>query len=231
MKDHKILLVDDDVDFVQAIQTTLEGAGFEVMTANDGEAGLSMARKSDPSLIILDVMMPKQEGFSVCHTLKNEDATSHIPIIIMTSLGQKKEGKVGAETLAKGHRADAYMEKPVEPKLLIGKVNELIKKSGQPEEKKVKILLVDDDPDFVAAVKLTLEENHYEVIIAYTGEDGLEKALVHDPDLVLLDVMLPGKDGFAVCKELKEDKRTKRLPVVILTSVEQKLKESDYATR
>ncbi len=229
MEKRNVLLVDDDRDFVEAIKTSLENQGFQVSTAFDGEEGLTKAMKLKPNLIILDIMLPRKEGYAVCHDLKENETTSHIPILMLTSLGKKEEGKSGAEIVAKGHKADGYLEKPIEPSVLVEKAKSLIEKTGVVREKQLKVLLIDDGPDFIGAVKTILEENNYKVIVSYTGENGIIAANSEDPDIILLDVMLPEKDGYAVCKELKEDKKTRYTPIIMLTSVGKKLTEPDYA--
>jgi len=82
-----------------------------------------------------------------------------------------------------------------------------------------KILIVDDDPDFVEAVAMILKSKKYDVVIARDGNEGLEKVKTDRPDLIVLDVMMPEKDGYAVCKELKADPRWNRIPVLLLTGV------------
>lgn len=82
-----------------------------------------------------------------------------------------------------------------------------------------KILIVDDDPDFVEAVTMILRPKKFEVIAAYNGKEGLEKVKAERPDLIVLDVMMPEKDGYAVCKELKSDPEWNRIPVLLLTGV------------
>ena len=82
-----------------------------------------------------------------------------------------------------------------------------------------KILLVDDDPDLVNAVRMILEAKNYQVAAAYGGVEGLEKARTEKPDLIVLDVMMPDKDGYVVCKELKSDPQLSRIPVLLLTAV------------
>lgn len=224
-----VLLIDDDRDFVEAIQKTLENSGFNVAAAFDGEEGLRHAKKIKPDIVILDVMMPQKEGYSVCHDLKSSALTSKIPVLILTSLSKQAQGKRGAEIIAQGHAAEGYLEKPVEPKVLIDTINRLIHKAENTDVKKLKVLLIDDDPDFLASIKILLEKNEYAVIIKSNGEDGIIAANKEIPDIILVDVMLPGKDGFAVCKELKEDKKTRFIPVVMLTSVGQNITEPDYA--
>ncbi len=82
-----------------------------------------------------------------------------------------------------------------------------------------KILLVDDDPDMVEAVATILESKRYRVAAAYGGIEGLEKAKTENPDLIVLDVMMPDKDGYTVCKELKADPELSKIPVLLLTAV------------
>jgi two-component system alkaline phosphatase synthesis response regulator PhoP len=91
-----------------------------------------------------------------------------------------------------------------------------------------KILLVDDDPDLVEAVSTILESKGYAVAKAYGGVEGLKKAQTENPDLIVLDVMMPDKDGYAVCKELKADKKYRSIPVLLLTAVVSNIPTSKY---
>jgi two-component system alkaline phosphatase synthesis response regulator PhoP len=85
-------------------------------------------------------------------------------------------------------------------------------------EKRAKILLVDDDVDFVEATKIVLESKPYQVIVAYEGGEGLQKARKENPDLILLDIIMPVKDGFTAAEQLKKDPQLSKIPVVMLTS-------------
>ncbi len=91
-----------------------------------------------------------------------------------------------------------------------------------------KILLVDDDPDLVNAVRMILESKNYNVAAAYGGNEGLEKAKIEKPDLIVLDVMMPDKDGYTVCKELKADPRLSQIPVILLTAVVSHISTTRY---
>lgn len=91
-----------------------------------------------------------------------------------------------------------------------------------------KILIVDDDPDLVEAVTMILESKDYDVIAAYGGIEGLEKAKTEEPDLIVLDVMMPDKDGYAVCKELKADPQYGKIPILLLTAVVSKISTTRY---
>lgn len=85
-------------------------------------------------------------------------------------------------------------------------------------EKKAKILLVDDDIDFVESTKIILESKPYEVIVAYEGDEALRKAKEENPDLVLLDIIMPVKDGFTAAEQFKKDPQLSKIPVIMLTS-------------
>jgi two-component system alkaline phosphatase synthesis response regulator PhoP len=91
-----------------------------------------------------------------------------------------------------------------------------------------KILIVDDEPDLVEAVSIILESKGYTVIKAYGGVEGLKKARTENPDLIVLDVMMPDKDGYAVCKELKADAKYRSIPILLLTAVISNIPTSKY---
>lgn len=93
-------------------------------------------------------------------------------------------------------------------------------------EKKAKILLVDDDIDFVESTKIILESKPYEVIVAYEGDEALRKAREENPDLVLLDIIMPVKDGFTAAEQFKKDPQLSKIPVIMLTSYSSRKSET-----
>jgi len=93
-------------------------------------------------------------------------------------------------------------------------------------ERRAKILLIDDDPDFVEATKAVLESRPYEIITALGGEEGLKKTREEKPDLILLDVIMPDIDGFQVCQQLKKDPQLSQIPVIMITSFSEKYRET-----
>ncbi len=118
----KILLVDDEIQLLSMVQMRLEANGYDIITANDGEEGLEKAKSENPDLIMLDVMMPKMDGYKVCGLLKNDSRYSRIPIILFTARAQQDDTEVGEEV-----GADAYITKPFEPAVLLEKIEELLK--------------------------------------------------------------------------------------------------------
>jgi two-component system alkaline phosphatase synthesis response regulator PhoP len=96
-------------------------------------------------------------------------------------------------------------------------------------EKKAKILLVDDDIDFVESTKIILESKPYEVIVAYEGDEGIRKARKEHPDLILLDIIMPIKNGFTAAEQIKKDPELRKIPVLMLTSFSQRVGEASIA--
>lgn len=229
MDKKKVLLVEDDRDFIDAVKIVFDHYNFNVITAFDGEEALTKAQICQPDVVVLDVMIPKKDGYTVCAELKENETTSHIPVLMLSSLGKSTQGKTGAEIISRGHGADCFLEKPVDSKLLVIKTLELTKDLREESRLKSKILIVDDDSDFVAGVQTILESHDFDVVVSGTGKEGIHMAASEKPDLILLDVMLPEMDGYAVCKKLKDDIKTQSIPVVLLTSIGKKLTDSEYA--
>ncbi len=93
---------------------------------------------------------------------------------------------------------------------------------------KKKILVVDDEPDFVAVVKRNLEREGFQVDVAYDGTEGMKRVKEHPPDAIILDVMMPEEDGYTMCSELKEDERYSKIPIIMLTAVASSVPSTRY---
>jgi len=117
----KILLVDDEPHIIMMLENRMKHAGYEVITACDGQEALTKAKKEKPDLIILDLMLPKLDGYKVCRMLKFDEKYKNIPIIMLSARAQEADKKMG-ETVG----ADGYVTKPFEPQVLLGKVKELL---------------------------------------------------------------------------------------------------------
>lgn len=121
-KSKTILIVEDEVELVEMVKMRLEANGYKVIAAYNGEDGLYWARKEKPDLILLDLMLPKMDGYEVCGTLKKDKNYADIPICIFTARAQESEKRLGMEL-----GADAYIIKPFEPSALLEKIKELLK--------------------------------------------------------------------------------------------------------
>jgi two-component system alkaline phosphatase synthesis response regulator PhoP len=123
MKLKKILVVDDEVDLVETVRFPLEMEGFDVLVSYNGEDALNQARKESPDLIILDLMLPKLDGYKVCRLLKFDERYKHIPILMLTAKTQEKDKTLGMET-----GANEYITKPFEMDYLMEKVKAYLNK-------------------------------------------------------------------------------------------------------
>ena len=117
----KILMIEDDPNFSETIGDIFEMEGYKMVTAADGSEGLRKAREDEPDLLILDIMLPDMDGFEVCHHLRADPKTAHLPIIMLTAKTLLREQKLGFET-----GADDYLTKPVDPSELMASVKALL---------------------------------------------------------------------------------------------------------
>jgi DNA-binding response OmpR family regulator len=123
MNSKKILIVDDEVDLVETVRFPLEMEGYRVLVSYNGEDALNQARKENPDLILLDLMLPKLDGYKVCRLLKFDDRYKHIPILMLTAKTQEKDKALGVET-----GANEYITKPFEMDDLLKKVKAYLNK-------------------------------------------------------------------------------------------------------
>ena len=123
MNSKKILIVDDEADLVETVRFPLEMEGYHVLVSYNGEDALNQARKEKPDLILLDLMLPKLDGYKVCRLLKFDDRYKHIPILMLTAKTQEKDKALGMET-----GANEYITKPFEMDDLLRKVKAYLSK-------------------------------------------------------------------------------------------------------
>ena len=132
-----IIVVEDDLDIRELISFNLANEGHQVFEANNGEVGIDKARNNNPDLILLDLMLPGIQGLDVCRIIKSDQETKEIPIIMVTALGQEEDIVKGLET-----GADDYITKPFSIKVLIARVNAVLKRSIEVGEDKSKDILI-----------------------------------------------------------------------------------------
>ncbi len=121
----KILVVDDEIYIVHILDFSLGMEGYQVITALDGEQGLEKAQTERPDLIVLDIMMPKLDGYETCKALKADPATRAIPVILLSAKGRNMDQKIGFEV-----GADDYITKPFSPRKLVERINAILGQSS-----------------------------------------------------------------------------------------------------
>jgi len=217
-----VLVVDDEASQRELTTRFLQRQGFAVRTASDGRAGLELARMLQPRVILLDVMMPGMDGWTVLNALKADPGTAKIPVVMVSFVADP------ATSAALG--AAEAVPKPVDWMQLKDVMNQF---HGPGRD----VLVVDDDPDMRARLRTALERGGWTVGEAENGADALRQVLHAAPQLILLDLTMPVMDGFAFLHRLRETPGCSDIPVVVLsardiTSAErQKLDEADRVLR
>ncbi len=203
----RVLLADDDLDLARTFQTELEKDGYQVLVVTQGRQVLASARQFRPQLIALDALM-EVEGLTILRELKSDPITANIPVVI-TSIVPNPEGE-----FAPG--ATDYLGKPLDEQELLASIRRIV---GQLQHKThPKVLAVDDERDVVKWLTYVLSRQGFQVIGAYDGLQALEAASAEQPDLIILDLMMPNMDGGTVLRKLRERQETHHIPVVVLTA-------------
>lgn len=197
----QVLVIDDDPLIQQLLRRKLEDEGFEVSVAVDGQDGLALARRDQPTAIVLDIHLPRVDGWSVLSRLKSDAELKQIPVIILSIEEDRNRGfSLGAFD---------YLIKPVEPNTLV----DVLRTAIAPDEGEV--LVVDDDADTRALVSRRLRSEGFSVSEAVDGSDALMRIRVAPPALMVLDLVMPNVDGFEVLAQVRHDGHT--FPVVVLS--------------
>ncbi len=198
-----ILAIDDDPNARELLRENLGEAGFSVVGAVDGEDGLRKARELRPFAITLDIMMPGMDGWQVLRELKADPVTTDIPIIMLSIVDQADRGyRLGAFD---------YLLKPFDRDRILATLARI----GPPRGR---LLVVDDDPTLIDLVTQVLEGEPYEIETAADGVAAVAAIAKRRPDVILLDLLMPGLDGFGVIEHLQREPSLRDLPVIILTA-------------
>jgi CheY-like chemotaxis protein/signal transduction histidine kinase len=208
----EVLVVDDDDDTRELVTRTLRRAGFSATEARDGEDALLRARVSRPAMVILDLMMPKIDGFEVMRRLRAEKIDS--PLIVLTG----KQLTQDEEVLLREGLARVIQKGGFALDEVIQQAKRLMVDRRTVETTRLsKVLYVEDSAQNRDIVRRYLH-GEFELMEAEDGEHGLESAKRHSPDLILMDLSLPRIDGWEVTRRLKADERFKSTPVIALTA-------------
>ncbi|MBB3145258.1 signal transduction histidine kinase/DNA-binding response OmpR family regulator [Phyllobacterium trifolii] len=199
-----VLVIDDEARARKFISDTVRSAGFNVIEAAGGEEGMAKMRKSRPDAIILDVIMPGQDGWSVLREIKSDKALRDIPVILATVVADREMG------LAFG--AAGHLVKPIDPRQLVEMLN-AVAGAGQHD-----VLIVDDDPATRELFRRVLVREGWRVREAIDGQRGLAELEAGRPTVMVLDLMMPNMDGFALLRAIQDRTDLVDIPVVVVTS-------------
>ena len=202
-----VLVVEDDINSSELLTIILNEAGYGVVPAYTGKEALKILDEIDPIAITLDIMMPGMHGWELLKKIKSREKARDIPAIIISMVDEKRIGfEMGAFD---------YLIKPFDRKQIIKSLERI---KGKISHKNPRILVVDDDQKAVELIAAMIEAEGFEIIKAYSGEEGIEKAFNNSPDMIILDLMMPRTNGFDVITRLKENVKTRDIPIVISTA-------------
>jgi len=240
---NRILLVEDNEAAVIQVKSVLESEGYGVDVARGGQEALEYVKDKIPDGIILDLMMPEVDGFEVLKNIRSQEATAKVPVLILTAkdltaedlktiknnnikqliqkgdvdredLLVKVKSMLGEKTIAAKEISDP---KPVSFQAELVQTRQQEPARARKTAGRSTILVIEDNPDNMISIKAVLN-TQYTILEAADGEEGLKKALTKGPDLILLDMFLPGMDGFAVAGKLKEEDKTRHIPIIAVTA-------------
>ena len=222
MPKHTVLVIEDNDINMKLVKTLLGLADHHVLAATDAETGINLARDNVPDLILMDIQLPGMDGLKATQIIKQDQRLKSIPVIALTSYA-----KQGDEERAREAGCTGYISKPIDTRKFTETIKGFLNKPKQPDlepqtgisQYEARILIVDDEPMNVKLLTAQLEGNNYEIIQAYGGKQAVDKAFARQPDLILMDVMMPDLDGFAATSKLKNDPQTRSIPIILITAL------------
>ncbi|HEV8470236.1 MAG TPA: response regulator [Candidatus Limnocylindria bacterium] len=224
----RVLVVEDDANNLDVASRIIRASGHEALVAADGVAGLDLARVERPDAILVDLLLPRMDGWSLTRSLRSEPWAASIPIIAVSALALPSDR---ARAIEAG--CDDFVSKPFAPAELRaillryfpgGAAQVPAARDGQPTVRGPvpiqlgKVLIVDDEIANVELLARRLEAIGCQTQVASSGERAIALARTEQPDLILLDVMMPGMDGWQTCRRLKSQPETAGIPVIFVTA-------------
>ncbi len=217
-----VVLIDDDVAMHDLIRRTLSKIGLKLVGAVDSEKGMQIVREMKPKLLLLDVLMPGRDGWSILKECKSDPELKEMPVVMVSQLSQ--------DVLSQSLGADDYLTKPINRDLFLETVSKHISLTDHDGT----VLIIDDDADVRDLLSRMLSDAGFKFDTAKDGKEGLEK-LNKNPNLIVLDLEMPRMDGFEFLENyMKEFNETERAPVLVysgkdLTEVQREMLEKNVA--
>ena len=200
-----VLIVDDAAEAQYLYQKALGASSFQIYPARTLVEADYALRTINPVAVILDIMMGNEEAWDILLRMKRDDRLSRVPVIVISTLSEREK--------AAALGADVYLPKPIDRRLLLETL-ESVNARATP----IRVLAIDDDEAIRFLIRQCLAGPYFEVREALSGEDGLAMAQKDPPDVILLDLLMPGVDGYEVLTQLQKERATRTVPVVVVTS-------------
>lgn len=216
----RILIIEDDPILGDILRNKMNSEGYEATLCTDGGAGLKAITAHKPDLVLLDIVLPTMNGYEILEAKKSDSAIRDIPVIVVSNSGQPVELE---RTLALGAK-DYFIKAQFDPDEILEKVRAQLPNAGTSTDtfKGKKVLVVEDDKFLSELLLQKLSGKGCIVMHATTGEDALQQVTKERPDVVLLDLVLPGMNGFDVLNQIKSAPESKNVQVIVLSNLGQK---------
>ncbi|PJE76207.1 hypothetical protein COV04_00780 [Candidatus Uhrbacteria bacterium CG10_big_fil_rev_8_21_14_0_10_48_11] len=229
MAGKKILIVEDNEALLRALEKKFLGYQYEVVLARDGAEGLTAITEQKPDVVLLDILMPHVDGFAVLEKLNTDKVIPALPVIIISNSGQPVE----IDRAIKLGARDYLVKAEFDPEEVVEKVRAVLGEPPLDHDSKSapavqatsgskRILVVEDDQFLRDLLTRKLKAEGFIVETAIDGESALAVTQKTKPDLILLDIILPGIDGFTILERLKKDSNLATIPVILLTNLGQR---------
>jgi signal transduction histidine kinase/DNA-binding response OmpR family regulator len=215
----RVLVVEDDPSAAYLLESQLSSAGYQVAICDQPEQAIDWAVDFQPDVITLDVVMLPVNGWDILSRLKSDPRTTNIRVVMVTVMDQRSTGTLLG--------ADEYIVKPVDKSVLLAAVGRCLNRRDNADARQA-ILVVEDDTATRELISDILTQNDYSVISAEDGEHARNFVRASMPDLVILDLILPGIGGLGLIAEWKADPSTANLPICVLTNKDLTLEEKNY---
>lgn len=226
---YKILIIEDDATLGSLINQKLNDEGFETRLAPDGLEGLKKIKEFGPDLILLDIILPSLNGYQVLEEKNKDEAIRDIPVVVISNSGQPVEIQKALDLGVK----DYLVKSDIPPEEVLLKVRTELKKmedektKTQQEEgvrdesglEKFSVLIVEDDKFLIDLLIMQLSKQKFKAYHAKDGEEAIKIANEKKPNLILLDIILPGMNGFEIIEQLKKGEITKDIPVIFMSNL------------
>lgn len=236
----RVLVVDDILPNVKLLEAKLSSEYYDVLTASNGLEALEKVEKQSPDIVLLDVMMPGMDGFEVCRRIKENPATAHIPVVMVTALTDPSDRIKGLES-----GADDFLSKPLNDVALMSRVRSLVRLKMTVDEWRIrentashlgvvedaanamnepvenaKILVIEDQSFDSKKFSETLSVDKDTVDIVESGIQALAKVNAEHYDLLVVSLNLKNEDGLRLCSHLRSNEKTRSIPILMVANDE-----------
>lgn len=219
-----ILVIEDNIKNLKLVRALLTMGNHTVLEAESAETGLDIARTNLPNLILMDIQLPGMNGLEATRIAKQDNKLKNIPIVAITSYAME-----GDEQNAIEAGCDGYITKPIDTRSFLNQIAHYchptsdMSEQSEPEVqtyKGAKILIVDDDSKNLKLMQGILASKGYEIFIANNGTEALDRLKRQNIDVILLDILMPGIDGYEVTRRIKSHPDTQDIPIILVTALD-----------